>query len=264
MRLVEPRSSVVVGWLLCVGAAAAQPVQLTAVKVFVGKEGQRLELGFLEPRSGKQALVRFTGTGSEVDGLVVRGALDEQGAERHDAFVTRVHGSDGATFFRIKEGQGTAWVPGGQSFSVKFLELGSPELGKELAARHAEQLESGALALLAKKAFPHLVKKYDDKAAAALQELNQACGGKRSFTYDWAFIDDEVMENVNVADVCLPLLSAGKRACKALAGVTTLRCRVGPSFGLRREGDALLFTTTTKGKADGAAFVQSSLERGTP
>jgi hypothetical protein len=211
-----------------------------------------LELAMLEPVRDRQALVRIVAANSELDGLVLRGVLDARGA-----FVTRIHGADW-TLLRLTEGRGSVTAPGAE-FTVTFAASEPASPGDDLRAAHERQLASGALALLAKKPFPFLVRKYEAKAATTLAGLNAACGTHASFAFDWATFADDDMAELDVWALCEPLLAVAQSRCKAVAGIVTLTCRRGATFDLARGADQLTFTTTEKGKAEGRAWLTSAL-----
>jgi hypothetical protein len=122
---------------------------------------------------------------------------------------------------------------------------------------HLAQRDRGELALLAKKPWPALTKKYEAAAAAAVAKT---CGGALTFTFAWATFPDEFMAETDAWAACAPLVTKLGARCGALKGVTRLVCQAGPQHALERAGTTLTFTTTPKGAATGPAFIQKHLE----
>lgn len=184
-------------------------VALAAVlwlRVYAGPEGQRVEVAKL----ADGALVRFTKTGSPHDGLVVRCTPE---------YATRFHGSEWTLLRLAATGKGTAWFPGVKEFPVAYLEDGAAQAA-DLLAEHERQRADGRLALFAKKEHPHLVRKYEAKAATALAELRKSCPAVTAFRFDWASFSDDDMDNHDVWALCAS-------AVRCTPGVSELVCRRG-------------------------------------
>lgn len=247
--------------LLIVGVACLTatpgPLEVATVKAFKGTEGQSVEVAMLKPIAQGAALLRVRRSGSSFDGLVLRCAVEDRGRGR--GFTTRFHGAS-YELLRLDEGTGRVYFPEVKDFAVNFDEDGSGKSqGSELVSEHEKQLASGAISLFEKKDFPHLVTKYEAKAAAATAELGKACGAAPSFTFQWSSFSDEAMENIDAWAVCQPLLAQARAKCGTLKGVGKLVCRIGPKLELTRADDTLTFTTTLKGAAEGPSFVAAQL-----
>lgn len=240
------------GWVLFV-AQLSWGDALASLKVFTGPMGQRLELGTQLPLDAHQALLRLTGTDSELDGLVLQGTVSTRGNER--AFTTRLHGSD-YELLRLGETSGTVYLPGGQSFAVKFNQAGDAAGAQALEQDHRRQLADGALGLVQRREFPFLQKKYDGLARARLAEVNRACRTQATFSFDWARFPDEVMENVDVWKRCAPLLELARTRCPTERAWV---CSFGAAPDLERVDGRLVFTTTREG--DVAPFLSKHLEK---
>ena len=241
-------------WVVASSAVAAAP-EVASLKVYQGHDGQVVEVATLEPVKARAALLRLRGANSGFDGLVLRGTLEARGA-----FVTRIHGGEW-TVLRLTDGRGTVYAEGTSPFEVAFHETGTPALAEALRSAHQQQTASGELAMLAKKEFPFLVKKYEAQAAAAVAGLNQACGTRATFAFRWVTFSDEDMADLDAWALCAPVLTAARGHCAAVKDITSFACGRGAKFDLRREAGTVTFTTTEKGKADGPAFVSSALER---
>lgn len=225
----------------------------SSYKVFTGPQGQRLELGMQLPLDEHRALVRLTGTDTDVDGLVLPGTVTTRGRDR--AFTTRLHGND-FELLRLSDTDGTVFLPGDRGFKVKFNQVGDAAGAQALGQDHRRQLADGSLGLVARKDFPFLQKKYDGLAQAALAEANQACHGEATFTFDWGRFPDAVMEEVDVWKRCAPFLALAKKRCPA---EKTWVCSFGKAPDLERVDGKLVFTTTAEG--DVASFLGKHLEK---
>lgn len=242
--------------VLClVSSAAAAPLEVATVKVYLGPDGQALDVARLKPVKDKRALVRLRAANSDIDGLVLAGTVTEQGD-----FVTRIHGADWA-LVRLSDGRAAVSAPGIKPFDAQYKDIAKDGLGEELALAHATQTESGQLVLLAKKEFPHLVRKYEAQANTALVSLNKTCGTTLSFAFRWATFSDDDLAERDVWSLCEPLLNAALKHCRALGGLSQLTCQRGEALDLSRTGSALTFTTTDKGQSAGSAFVGHALEK---
>ncbi|MBS1153838.1 MAG: hypothetical protein H6Q89_5536 [Myxococcaceae bacterium] len=233
--------------------AHAQALEVATVKAFQGTEGQSVVLALLKPVKQGQALLRIQGTGSPFDGLVLAGQFEE----RSGRFSTRFHGGPWNAL-QVADGSGRAWFPEVKDFGVKFSdELTARVTAAELLAEHQRQLAAGDLAMFAKKEHPHLTKKYEGKAAAAMAGLGKAC--PRTFAFVWSSFSDDEMDNLDIWALCEPLVVAVRQKCEAAKGSARLVCRMGPKLELARGGDAITFTTTPKGNTLGLSFVAAAL-----
>lgn len=229
--------------------------EVEAVKVWRGAEGQLVDVLTLKPRASKKALVRVRNADSEHDGLVLPCTVEADSESTR--FTTRYQASEWTVFVQ-KSGGGAVFVPGKNAFDVKFDQASTDALQPATVLdAQATQEKEGRFALFARKAWPHLEKKYQDKADAAVVKLTKSCGRKVSFSFDWASFGDDVMADVDVWSLCSPLVTQFERSCAPAKSATTLSCRLGKSFALGFEGDGLVFTTTSS-PAGAADFFKNS------
>lgn len=252
------RLACVAALALGVHAWAGAPPAVATARAYKGPEGQRVELVTLQPPSAGRALVRFAGTGSPHDGLVLDATVRDE-ARSVRSVVTRFRGGD-YVLLRLEAGTGRANFPEVSPFPVRYDEAdaGQPDASALFAAQEPQRA-SGALALFAKREFPHLTAKYDAKAAAALAKLNERCGSKATFAFRWADFTDEDMEEHDVFALCQPLFPTLESRCAVAKGHATLVCARGDALRLTRDAGTLVFTTTAKGKAEGGAFLAAQL-----
>ena len=132
------------------------------------------------------------------------------------------------------------FMPGGKSFKVKFDQPATAAFdAKDLLSAFASQ--ASRRALLARKEWPVLEKKYQASADAAVAKLGKPCGHDVAFTFDWSSFSDAVMADANVWKACEPAVAQAQKKCPV-----KLICRSGATAGVSTDGDALVFTTSMK------------------
>ena len=246
---------------LLVSMVTSQALTAQSLKVYRGRDGQRVEVVALAPQQpGKgaspNALVRVTGSGSERDGLVFRGTLREQGR----AFVMRYGGQDW-TLTTNRDGNVDVSMPGrSESFGVKYDEASTTAGNKdEVVKAHLSQVADDSIALAEKAEWPNIVAKYEKKAAEAAASVSKSCGVSSSITFRWATFDDETMANVDAWKLCAPMVAALQSKCAAVKQRPAVVCQLGATPAVERLEGVLRITTTTKGVT--TAFVQQELGR---
>lgn len=235
----------------------AHALEAAAGKVYRGSDGQLVEVVPLEPRAAGEVLIRVRGTDSEEDGIALRCTVkkDSRGAD----YMTRHHGSDYGILIQRGEVY-EAILPGTRAFRVQFDQKATDALSTgEVLAAHQQQLESGRLIAFQKKPWPHLEKKYTQRATDAVATLQKRCGATPSFTFEWKSFGDAEMAELDVWAACAPLVTAAQKHCAALKTTPALVCRFGPTLGFERSGETLTFTTTRKGAAEGPTFLDGKL-----
>jgi len=150
---------------LLVSMVTSQVLTAQSLKVYRGKDGQRVEVVALAPQqpgkgSNPNALVRVTGSGSERDGLVFRGTQREQGR----SFVMRYGGHDWVLTTN-RDGEVDVSMPGRtESFRVKYDEASTTAANKdEVVKVHLSQVADDSIALAEKAEWPNIVAKYEKK-----------------------------------------------------------------------------------------------------
>lgn len=228
---------------LLVSLVAAQTLSPTGLKVYRGKDGQRVEVVTLVSEKGKtNALVRVSGSGSERDGLVFRGVLERQDRE---GFVMKYGGKDWHLFDN-RDGALTVFMPGPREFQAKYDEPSTKEGDAAAVVKaHQAQLLDDSIAVAEKAEWPNLTAKYEKAANEAAQAISKSCGTSSSLALRWATFDDDTMANVNAWKLCAPLVSALQNRCAAVKARPKVVCQLGPTPGIERL-DGLLRITVTK------------------
>jgi hypothetical protein len=228
---------------LFVSLVASQALNPTGLKVYRGKDGQRVEVVTLASEKGKtNALARVSGSGSERDGLVFRGVL-----ERHDreGFVMKYGGKDWHLFDN-RDGALTVYMPGLREFQAKYDEPSTKESDAAAVVKaHQAQLVDDSIAIAEKAEWPHLTAKYEKAATDAAQAISTSCGTPSSLALRWATFDDDTMANVNVWKLCAPLVPALQSRCAAVKARPRVVCQLGSMASVERL-DGLLRITVTK------------------
>ena len=246
---------------LLVSLLTSQALTAQSLKVYRGKDGQRVEVVALAPQQpGKgpspNALVRVTGSGSERDGLVFRGTLRDSGR----SFVMRYGGRDWA-LTNNRDGEVDVSMPGrSDSFRVKYDEPSTTAGDKDAVVKaHVAQLADDSIALAEKTEFPNIVARYEKKAEEARVAISKSCGVEATVSFRWATFDDDTMANVDAWKLCAPMVAAMQVKCAAVKLRPRVVCQLGPVPAVERLDGVLRVTTTTKGVT--TAFVQQELGR---
>lgn len=246
---------------LLVSMVTSQALTAQSLKVYRGKDGQRVEVVALAPQQpGKgaspNALVRVTGSGSERDGLVFRGELREQGR----SFVMKYAGKDW-TLTVNRDGEVEVFMPGRtESFRAKYDEASTTTGNKdEVVKAHLSQVADDSIALAEKAEWPNIVAKYEKKAEDAAASVSKSCGVAASVKFRWATFDDETMANVDAWKLCAPMVAALQAKCAAVKQRPAVVCQLGATPAVERLEGVLRITTTIKGVT--SAFVQQELGR---
>lgn len=231
---------------LLVSLVTSQALTAQGLKVYRGRDGQRVEVVTLAPQqpkgAGPNALVRVTGSGSERDGLVFRGALEDAG--RDQSFTMRFGGKPWV-LLRNTDGEVQVFMPGKREpFRAKYDEPSTTSGDKDaLVKAHQEQLASDAVALAEKAEWPFLVTKYEKKAAEAAAGLSKRCGVAATVTLRWATFDDDTMANVDVWKLCAPLVEVG---CADLKAHPKVVCQLGSTRAVEKADGVLRVTAAVK------------------
>ncbi|MBL8922696.1 MAG: hypothetical protein JNJ54_27860 [Myxococcaceae bacterium] len=245
---------------LLVAVLASQTLVASGLKVYRGRDGQRVEVVTLAVKKGAtpNAVVRVTGSGSERDGLVFRGALADEG--RAQTFTMRYGGRDWV-LVRNEDGSAEVFMPGKrESFRAKYDDAATTAGDAQAVLKvHQAQLADDSVALAEKAEWPHLVAKYEKRALEAAAALGKRCGAQATVTLRWATFDDDTMANVDVWKLCAPAVQALEGACAMVKANPAVVCQLGAQPGAEKKDGVVRLTTTTKGLD--AAFVMKELSR---
>lgn len=242
---------------LLVSMVTSQALVAQGLKVYRGKDGQRVEVVTLAPQQppGSNALVRVTASGSERDGLVFRGTTSP--AQRGTSFTMKYGGKDWE-LCRNNDGDLEVWMPGQQSFHAKYDDAATTAADKNAVLKdHQTQLADDSIALVEKSEWPNLVAKYSKKAAEASASLSKACGAPVTIGIRFATFDDETMANLDVWKLCSPMVSALESKCAAVKARPKVVCQLGAAPAVEKLEGSLRITTTTKSVT--TSFLQTEL-----
>ena len=243
---------------LLVSMVTSQALVAQGLKVYRGKDGQRVEVVTLAPQQpkGPNALVRVSASGSERDGLVFRGTTSP--AQRGTSFTMKYGGKDWE-LCRNNDGDLEVWMPGlQQSFHAKYDDAATTAGDKNSVLKdHQTQLADDSIALVEKSEWPNLVAKYSKKAAEASASVSKSCGAPVSIGIRFATFDDDTMANLDVWKLCSPILSALESKCAAVKARPKVVCQLGAAPGVEKLDGSLRITTTTKSVT--TSFLQTEL-----
>lgn len=243
---------------LLVSMVTSQALVAQGLKVYRGKDGQRVEVVTLAPQQpkGPNALVRVTASGSERDGLVFRGTTSP--AQRGTSFTMKYGGKDWE-LCRNSDGDLEVWMPGlQQSFHAKYDDPATTAADKNAVLKdHQTQLADDSIALVEKSEWPNLVAKYSKKVAEASASLSKSCGAPVTIGIRFATFDDDTMANLDVWKLCSPMVSALESKCAAVKARPKVVCQLGAAPGVEKLDGSLRITTTTKSVT--TSFLQTEL-----
>ncbi|MBK8010526.1 MAG: hypothetical protein IPK13_04205 [Deltaproteobacteria bacterium] len=227
--------------------------EISSAKVFRGPAGERVEVIALKPVSKNLALLRVQGADSAHDGLVLPCEVQVDGST--SKYVTR-HDGGNWTIMSLRGGRADVEVPGrpafAASFDKKLTEALKPD---EILSAHREQESRGTLKLFQRKSYPKMEAKYQGLAQEAAAKLSKRCGHTVSMRFDWGSFGDEVMAEVNAWKACAPIIERLERSCDTVKKASEIVCKMGTTFGLEIEENAISFTTTPSGQKDGPGFL---------
>lgn len=243
---------------LLVSMVTSQALVAQGLKVYRGRDGQRVEVVTLAPQQppGPNALVRVTGSGSERDGLVFRGTTSP--AQRGTSFTMKYGGKDWE-LWRNDDGDLEVWMPGlRQSFHAKYDDAATTAGDKGVVVKdHQSQLGDDSIALAEKAEWPNLVAKYSKKAAEASASLSKSCGAPVTIGLRFASFDDDTMANLDVWKLCSPMVSALESKCAAVKARPKVVCQLGAVPAVEKLDGSLRITTTVKSVT--TSFLQTEL-----
>ncbi len=230
-----------------------QNPEVDFVKSYTGKDGQRVDVVVLKPKDLSRALVRVSRTGSTFDDIVFEAAVRKG---RSTDYLVRYRGGEYALLSQ-SESLTEVSLPPQTQFAVKFSETATNELKPDaVLAALAEQKAKGTQALLARKEWPFLEKKYSTKAQAAADAVSKRCSVKSKtpvrITIDWSTFPDPVMAETDVWSLCAAL--EGIPCSQVIDTRRDLTCRLGASLAFENG----VFTTTAEGAKLGAKFLKEA------
>jgi hypothetical protein len=231
----------------------SQSPEVDFVKSYAGKDGQRVDVVLLKPKESNKALVRVSRSGSALDDIVFEAAVRKG---RSTDYLVRYRGGEYAL---LSQSESTTEVslPPQTQFTVKFSETATNELKPDaMLGALAEQKAKGTQALLARKEWPFLEKKYGAKAQSAADSISKRCAVKSktpvTINIDWSSFSDPVMAEIDVWTLCAALESI---PCSQVdESHRALTCRLGAKLSF----ESGIFTTTVEGAKLGGKFLKEA------
>lgn len=213
--------------------------QISRARLFVGDDGIRAEV--VELKGGEKALVKVTGTRSEVEGKVLEHEIQDDG--RRLNYVTQVRGRDRYTLVRDsrRSGDKPTWrlylgVKYRGGVAVSYDEKASQTLDAAAIYReHQEQREDGGLEALQRFDRKAEEKRVEGQIAETTERAKEKCGVDVSLAVAWDRIDDDELKKWSVSSYCGRPVEAMIRLCekydtaKAFVSkkVRKVECRMG-------------------------------------
>ncbi len=227
-------------------------------KVFTGPDEVLVEI--VELKADRQALLKVSGTRSDVDGKVLEYEVQEDG--RYLRYSTQVHGRTRNTLVRVKDrfkGDPT-WtlylgggVPGPVKVSYDKEASGALDTVK-LYREYEDQKADGSLEALQRFDREGEERQADEKLAKERERLEKACGFDMPMSVAWDTVDDEFLKERSITSYCGPPLSAMRQLCKSEPAkaffkekVSEVKCRLGDKLDLQLAGKTMTWTTHVKG-----------------
>jgi hypothetical protein len=252
-------------------AAIADEWAVEKGKVYVGRNGERVEIVPVKPASDNKALIRFSGTGSELDDVVL--LHDVHDSDREVSFKTTLHGrgwitvSGRARWSSSK--QFTLYHPKSRDGASLFFDSAKTDaLDSEQVLHRFQELKAGG-ELEKLQAFDRKGEeaRQEELFAAQLDTTNGACGSKITAAIDWRGIDDEMLKQLSISGYCSAALDAIRQICadkigkKVVQGtLKEVQCRFGSKLKLLLEGGKVTFETV-KDAPNQEEYARSQLQQ---
>jgi hypothetical protein len=244
----------IVGILLLSCAAATARAAESGVdnaKVYVSADG--VELAVVTLKGQPKAVLKVTGSGTEVDGKARLHDVIEMSSRTE--YRTKLHGGSYSTFLAGKNGQFELYLPKRGELRLKYSDEKTKALKADaILAENKKQTKDGSLAKLEnfdrKATVADLEKELADESAAA----EKSCGGKLPVVVDWAALSDDTLLKYSVGSFCGAPLGELRKLCESAEGkawVNTKVKRIGCKFAnsgsnatLEVQGDGTLKWST--------------------
>jgi hypothetical protein len=197
--------------------SARAGVSVESVKVFSGDHGEQVALLLLKPQEAGNVLLRFSGTGSGLDGLALAAKKAEGAGD--DMYATQWHGRE-MSFLQTERRRGTErWVlyKLGQlnhSIPLHFDEAATKALkAKEVVKLNESQTKDGTLAKFAAFHRDEEQAQHAKALAESAAAVEKACGGRIPAAIDWKTITDDQLKMYSIESFCAPPLAAMAKLC---------------------------------------------------
>lgn len=215
------------------------PDEVVERTVLDGPEGVRVEVA----QSREAALLRITGVGNELEGMVLPATLTGNLSRRY--YETQIDGRTNRTLHRVEQ-QWTLYAHTGGGIPLTPDPEASAALNaKDLLRTHRRQAEAlQALATFdAEGAKTTGLEDLEEEMAQAFEE----CGIEAEVAIDWTQITQEQLMRYSIGSYCSSPSSALRRACKVpelkarLAEIDRFECGFGDGLALQLNGNTLRY-----------------------
>jgi hypothetical protein len=186
--------------------------------VFTGGEGVRVEV--IELNTGNTALIRVTGTRTEVEGKVLEHRIIDDGGRMN--YATSIHGRDQYTLVReaSRHGGNPTWQLYVRGSDISGMQLAYDEEASKkldtvaLYRTHEDQRDGGGLEALQRFDRKREQERHEAELAKTQASTKQACGADVAVTIDWSTVDDDLLKELSISGYCEPALDAMRYLCE--------------------------------------------------
>lgn len=227
--------------------------------VYTGGDGVRVEL--VELNTGEAALIRVTGTRTQLDGKVLEHRVNENGTRTEH--ITQVEGRDHYTVVRERprfgngEPKWTLYVRYAEfnGLQIRFDEEASKTLDTVALYRtYEEQRDDGTLEALQRFDREREEQKVEESLDETVQRMAKACQTEVQASIDWSTIDDDMIKELSISGYCSHGLDALRQLCKneparafATEHATRYQCRFGDEMSLSVADQAMTWSVNREG-----------------
>lgn len=226
--------------------------------VFTGGEGVRAEV--IELNTGNTALIRVTGTRTEIEGKVLEHKIIEDGGRMN--YATTIHGRDQYTLVReaSRHGGNPSWQLYVRGSDISGMQLAYDEEASKkldtvaLYRAHEAQRDDGSLEALQRFDRKREQERHEAALAETQASAKQACGADVAVSIDWSTIDDDLLKDVSISSYCEPGLEAMRSLCehepaRAYFGQSVKRyqCRFGSESKLTIADQTMTWAVSREG-----------------
>lgn len=199
-----------------------------SVRVLKGDRGEEIAIVVLQPAADGNAVCRFAGTGSVLDGMAL--PCKRRSDERDELYSSEWRGRSFA-FVQADLRRGAPrwqlYVPGALN-RARPLHLdeaaGKALKPKEVLSPHEKQQKDGTLARFAAFNRAEEQAAHDQEIAEAAAAATKACGAPVAARIDWSKVDDEMLKRLSIASFCSPPISQVAAICgKSPGGAALMR-----------------------------------------
>jgi hypothetical protein len=223
--------AVAVFLLFLVPAGVRAQMKAASVKVYAGARGEQVAVLLLDPPEAGNAVIRFSGTGSALDGLALpcKRSMDD----RQDLYTAGWHGRQ-ISFVQVnRRGGGERW----ELYRLGQLNQGLPLhlddaatralQPEEVLALHRKQLGDGTLTKFASFHRAEEQADHERTLAESVAAAEKACGAKMPTSIDWKTVSDDMLKHYSISSFCSSPISALTTLCRRTPlGAQLLRDKV--------------------------------------